>query len=290
MSSNHLPSGLLYCRGSKYKFGNLFWNSGQGHTSTLPENMCGHFVDTIAKCRAGICTVQETTILSSMTAWWCYCYDLTLILCESFVVICPSQFWNSDDSGNLRLRWKVWLCITHNEFMCKTTWSNFKIYHYRSLTPTSWPFAVLMHVLLSAIGAKDHFNDGVILDATYLCTSIEKGENTRSFTFILKVVPFVFLYLWKTSFSTYCHLPFHPHSPLLVRPTNFPSFRYFLLPFSINAAFFHLVSVTLKAWMRLLSVISFTWLLLFSLSFKFFTFKLHGKIKLFEEVATNFSR
>ena len=35
---------------------------------TLPENIFGHFVGTIAKCLAGILTAQETMILSSMTA------------------------------------------------------------------------------------------------------------------------------------------------------------------------------------------------------------------------------
>ena len=54
--------------GSKYKFRNLFLNSGHGCASTLPENIFGHFVGTIAKCLAGILTEQETMILSSMIA------------------------------------------------------------------------------------------------------------------------------------------------------------------------------------------------------------------------------
>ena len=71
---DNILAELSYCIGSKYKFGNLFLNSGHGCASTLPENIFGHFVGTIAKFLAGIFTGQDTMILSPIT-----CYEATAI-------------------------------------------------------------------------------------------------------------------------------------------------------------------------------------------------------------------
>ena len=45
-----LPSGLLYCIGSEYKIWEFYFEiPGRGELSTLPVNIFGHFVGTIAK-------------------------------------------------------------------------------------------------------------------------------------------------------------------------------------------------------------------------------------------------
>ena len=85
-----LTMGLLYCIGSKYRFGNLFLNSGQGCASTLPENIFGHLVGTMAKFLAGIFTGQDTMILSSITACEATAMMLSLYSGKSLVVISPS--------------------------------------------------------------------------------------------------------------------------------------------------------------------------------------------------------
>ena len=110
------------------------------------------------------------------------------------------------------------------------------------------------------------------------CAPVSKrDENARSFTFILKVVPFV-----VPLFPLYCHLPLHGCSSLLVRPTNFPISQYFhsclasmqLFPSGLNDIIF---------W-KFIYLIAAS-----SLLFELLTFKLHCKVKLLEEVATKFS-
>ena len=97
------------------------------------------------------------------------------------------------------------------------------------------------------------------------CAPVSKrDENTRSFTFILKVVPFVFpVFIKIPLFPLCCYLPLQFHSSLLVRPMNFPIFRYFRSRLASMQLFPSGLQLHQKAWMRLLSVISFTWLLLF---------------------------
>ena len=154
MSSNHLPSGLLHCMGSKYKLGNLFWNLGQGCASTLPENMFGHFVGIIAKCHAGIRTAWETMILSSMTA--CEATAMTLPLYSANLLLSsvhPSlKQWQLRKSSP-KMKGLVMPLHTTNLWV-KLQDPTLKFIIIDPLTPTSWPLAVLMHVLLSDIWCK----------------------------------------------------------------------------------------------------------------------------------------
>ena len=112
--------------------------------------------------------------------------------------------------------------------MSKTTWSNLKCIIIDPLTPTSWPLAVLMHVLLSDIWCKRPISATVSYLMQLTCAPVSKRDgNTRSFTFILKVVPLVLpVFIKIPLFPSYCHL--HPHhcSSLLIRLTNFPIFWY----------------------------------------------------------------
>ena len=59
-----------------------------GMLSTLPENIFGHFVGTIAKCLNGIFTGQETMILSSITA--CEATAMTLFLYSAYLLFSSS--------------------------------------------------------------------------------------------------------------------------------------------------------------------------------------------------------
>ena len=205
MFSNHLPSGLLYYMGSKYKFGNLFLNSGQGRASTLPENMFGHFAGTIAKCRAGICTVQETIILSSMTA--CDATAMTLPVYSANLLLSsvhPSlkQWWLRKSSPKM----KGLVMPLHTMNLCvKLQGPTMKLIIIDPFTPTSWPLAVLIHVLLSDIWCKRPISVMVSYLMQLTCTPVSKGDaDTRSFTFILKVVPLVFSCVYE-KYPFFCH-------------------------------------------------------------------------------------
>ena len=71
-------------------------------------------------------------------------------------------------------------------------------------TPTSWPFAVLMHVLLSEIWCRRSNSDTVSYLMQLTCAPVSKSdENARSFILILKVVPFILpVFIMNISFST----------------------------------------------------------------------------------------
>ena len=191
--------------------------------------MFGHVVGTIAKCRPGICTVWETVILSSMTA--CEAIAMTLPLYSVNLLLSsvhPSlkQWWLRKSSSKM----KGLVMPLHTMNLCvKLHDPILKFIITDPLTSTSWLLAVLMHILLLDIWCKIPISVMVSYLMQLTCTPVSKrDENTRSFTFILKVVPFVFLVFIKIPlFPPYCHLHPHPCSFLLVRPMNFPIFRYF---------------------------------------------------------------
>ena len=204
MSSNHLPSGLLYCIGSTYRFGNLFWNSWQGRASTLPVNIFGHFVGTIAKCLAGICTGREIMILSSVTA--CDAIAITSPLYSANLLLSSvhpnlKQWWLRKSSPRI----KGLVIPLHTMNLCvKLHGPIWKLTSIDPFTPTSWPFAVLIQVLLSKIWCKSSISDTVSYLMQLTCATVSKrDEKARSFTLILKVVPFVLpVFITNTSFST----------------------------------------------------------------------------------------
>ena len=131
-------------------------------------------------------------------------------------------------------------------------------------TPTSWPFAVLIQVLLSKIWCKSSISDTVSYLMQLTCAPVSKmDEKARSFTLILKVVPFVLpVFITNNSFSTVLLLT----SSVLLSPTSqadeFPDFLVDSFLSSIAAALSIWSSVKPKAWIQLFSVISFTCLLL----------------------------
>ena len=192
--------------------------------------MFGHFVGTIAKCWAGIHTAWETIILSSMTA--CDATAMTLPLYSANILLSsvhPSlkQWWLRKSSPKMKglviPLHTINLCVKLHDPILKLTNTD-------PFTPMSWPFAVLMHVLLSEIWCKSPISVTVSYLMQLTCAPVSKrDENTRSLTFILKVVPFVFpVFIKKIPlFPPCCYLPLQFHSPLLVRPTNFPIFWYF---------------------------------------------------------------
>ena len=86
--SCHFPSELSYCIGSKYKFWNLFLNSLHGHTSTLPENIFGHFIRTMDKIshwnlyrmRHHDPVIHNSHVKQLL--WLCYCIQ-QILYCQS---------------------------------------------------------------------------------------------------------------------------------------------------------------------------------------------------------------
>ena len=95
------------------------------------------------------------------------------------------------------------------------------------------------------------------------CTPVSKrDENARSFTLILKVVPFVFpVFITNTSFSTVLLLTSSVSAFSASQANEFPKFSVDSHPSSIATAFSIWSSVTPKACMKLFSVILFTCLL-----------------------------
>ena len=136
-------------------------------------------------------------------------------------------------------------------------------------TPTSWPFAVPMHVLLSEIWCKRSNSDTVSYLMQLTCATVSKrDENARSFTLILKVVPFVLpVFITNTSFSTVFLLTFKLSLSMASQASKFPEFLVDSLLTSISAALSIWLSVMPNACMKLFSIISFACLLLFCCSF-----------------------
>ena len=96
------------------------------------------------------------------------------------------------------------------------------------------------------------------------CAPVSKrDEKARSFTLILKVVPFVLpVFIMNTSFSTVLLLTSLVSLSLTSQADEFPEFSVDSLLTSISAALSIWSSVTPKACIKLFSVISFTCLLL----------------------------
>ena len=136
-------------------------------------------------------------------------------------------------------------------------------------TPTSWPFAVLMHVLLSEIWCKRSNSDTVSYLMQLTCAPVSKrDENARSFILNLKVVPFALpVFIMNTSFSTVFLLTSMLSLSMASQAGEFPEFSVDSLLTSISAALSIWLSVMPKACMKVFSVISFICLLLFCCSF-----------------------
>ena len=149
------------------------------------------------------------------------------------------------------------LCIKLHDLIWKLTIVD-------PFTPTSWPFAVLIHVLLSEIWCKSSNSDTVSYLMQLTCAPVSKrDEKARFFTLILKVVPFVLpVFIMNTSSSTVLLLT----SSVSLSPTSqadeFPEFLVDSLLTSIAVALSIWSSVTPKACIKLFSVISFTYMLL----------------------------
>ena len=101
------------------------------------------------------------------------------------------------------------------------------------------------------------------------CAPVSKrDEKAKSFTLILKVVPFVLpVFITNTSFSTVFSLTSMLSLSLASQAGKFPEFLVDSLLTSISAALSIWLSVTPKACMKLFSVILFTCLLLLCCSF-----------------------
>ena len=189
-------------------------------------NIFGHFVGTIAKCLAGICTGWVTMILSSMTA--CDAIAITLPLYSVNLLLSsvhPNlKQWRLRKSSP---RIKGLVIPLHTMNLCiKLHGLIWKFTSIDPFTPTSWPFAVLIQVLLSEIWCKSPISDTVSYLMQLTCAPVSKrDEKARSFTLILKVVPFVLpVFITNNSFSTVLLLT----SSFLLSPTSqadeFPDF------------------------------------------------------------------
>ena len=120
---------------------------------------------------------------------------------------------------------------------------------------------------------------------------LNRDENTWSCTLILNVVPLVFPVFIKKipPFLLHCHLCSHFCSLLLVRLTNFPTFRSFhsclvllqLSPFGPHYA--KGLDQIILSDLIYLTAVSFLFLQLL-------LFQLHCQIELSEETAAKFSR
>ena len=167
-----------------------------------------------------------------------------------------------------------------------------KVTNIDPFTPTSWPFAVLMHVLLSEIWCKRSNSDTVSYLMQLTCAPVSKrDENARSFILILKVVPFVFpVFTTNTSFSTVFSLTFMLSLSMASQADDFPEFSVDSLLTSISAALSNWLSVTPNACMKLFSVISFTCLLLFCCSFSSSHLIFIAMSNFFEEIVTELCR
>ena len=148
-------------------------------------------------------TAQETMILSSMTA--CEATAMTLPLYSANLLLSsvhPSlkQWWLRKSSPKMK---GLVMPLHTTNLWVKLQGPILKFIIIDPLTPTSWPLAVLMHVLLSDIWCKRPISVTVSYLMQLTCAPVSKrDENTRSFTFILKVVPLVFpVFIKNTSFS-----------------------------------------------------------------------------------------
>ena len=95
-------------------------------------------------------------------------------------------------------------------------------------TPILCPFAVLMFTLLSKILCNNPSAETVSYLKQLTCAPVSNKEaNTRSFTFILKVIPFVFpCWMNITSFSALV-VQFSGSYPFTSHPDEFPDFLVF---------------------------------------------------------------
>ena len=123
------------------------------------------------------------------------------------------------------------------------------------------------------------------------CAPVSKrDEKARSFTLILKVVPFVLpVFIMNTSFSTVLLLTSSVLVSLASQDDEFPNFSVDLLPLSIAAALFHLVFSHAKG----LDKIIFSYFIYLpaaaSLFLELIPFELHSKVKFPEEITTELS-
>ena len=176
--------------------------------------------------------------------------------------------------------------------MCKSIWSDLKAYQYRSFySHILAMFPVLIHVLLSKIWCKSSISDTVSHLMQLTCAPVSKrDENARSFTLILKIVPFVLpVFITNTSFSTVLLLTSSVLVSLTSQDDEFPNFLVDSLLSSIDAAFSILVLGHTEG---LHEIVFSNFIYLFaapSLLFQLILFKPHGKVKLSEEVTTKLS-
>ena len=138
--------------------------------------MFGYFVGTIAKFLTGILTGSETMILSSITtceatAMISLLYSANLLLLS----IQPNlkQWWLKNSSP--KMEGLVNPSHSMHAFMCKTTWSHFKVYYdwafYTDILPICSPNTC---TALRCLVYQPQCSHCIILDATYLCTGIKQ--------------------------------------------------------------------------------------------------------------------
>ena len=218
----------------------------------------------MAKCLAGICTGWETMILSSMTA--CDAIAITLPVYSTnllFSSVHPNlKQWRLRKSSP---RIKGLVIPLHTINLCiKLHGPIWKLTSIDPFTPTSWPFAVLIQVLLSEIWCKSSNSATVSYLMQLTCAPVlKREEKARSFTLILKVVPLVLpVFITNTSFSTVLLLTSSFLLSLTSQADEFPEFSVDSFLSSIAAALSIWSSVTPKACIKLFLVISFTCLLL----------------------------
>ena len=181
------PVWIIILHGSKYKFGNLFLNSGHGHASNLPENIFGHFVRTIANFLAEIFIGQDTIIWSPITAWEATAITLFLYsanLLFSLVQPKVKQCWLRNSSPKIK---GLVNPLHTTDLWEKLDGPILKLTMTETLIPLSWPFAVLTLILLSEIW----LNKLSVATISYLmqltCAPVSKREeNTKPPTLIFK--------------------------------------------------------------------------------------------------------
>ena len=195
---------------------------------------------------------------------WCYSYHFTLVLHKLLLSsVHPNlKQWQLRKSSPII---KGLVIPLHTINLCaKLQGPIWKLTIIDPFTPTSWPFAVLIQVLLSEIWCKSSNSATVSYLMQLTCAPVSKrGRKGKSFILILKVVPFVLpVFITNTSFSTVLLLTSSVLLSMTSQADEFPEFSVDSLLSSIAAALSIWSSVTQKAWIKLFSVISFTCLLL----------------------------
>ena len=191
--------------GSKYKLGNIFWTQGKDVLLTYLKtylDTCGYHCK-VSCWNPHWVRNHDPVIHDSL---WSYCNDFTPLYLANHLLpsVHPNlkQRWLKNSSP--KMKGLVIPSQTTNLWV-KLQGPILKLTTIETVTLTSWPLAVLIHVLLPDIWCKSPSTATVSYLMQLTCAPIlNSDENTWSYTFILNVVPLVFPVFIKKYLFFFC--------------------------------------------------------------------------------------